>query len=422
MSEAQGTIDAGGVYWTATVAHVLPDGGLRWGRQAARSTSSGEPESSQADGVSGRTVMEEASFGGSLNGQWWKKRASATFGWRRKAGDRHELRVGAGLRPGDFLAVDIEFSNGYPLSSYSELFYEYRDDDGLLQREGGRLYWRAPVAVTRINLNLTPLSRIVIKSQFKEGKLKPEEPVAGESSPASYLSVVDGFWSDGQTRVEYLLGDNWRAGAGYRQIRGDLRLRAYDGGRLFAHFGVIEVRGKQWSVHLAHRDWWWRFYSGHAEGEIKGVMESWPFVAGLLRFLGERRHFVGEGSAEWQYASTGGPVWEYRGFHVRVAADYLHFLPDFVYATWRPKLFGFGIDDLRSDRLEITRADLVRLQLKPCLKWRGISIEGEVSQWLPLSIKKLTKSEPASSEGAASEDKSRVWGGFSAAINVTAVF
>lgn len=426
-TEAQMSTETFGVRWSLNFAQSFPDGDLRWGSYASSNSLASTTGGSDNGKLSGRVFFQDSYFQTVVSAELLDRGGSTSLGWRRKSGDRHEISARLRVQPFGFLKAAIKRSREYTLPSYSELFYEYTDSEGALEREGGRLHWRAPSWVTEVRFHTTPANHLVLESAIREVDWKPDEPEPGESSPGTYVGVPDGFLSDGRIRAVYVTRGGWSVTVEFRRIRLDTRLRAYDGGRLFAHFGIVKANGRQWSLGAEHDDWFLRLHTGEAEGEIKGVVEAWPFAKGLLRFLGERRHFVGEGDVNWKYATVGRSLWNNRKVRVNASFDYLRILPDLKYATWRPVLFGFGVDDLKSERLELVRADLVRVRLKPTMRWRCWQLELDIAQWLPLSTKKAGREHPGEPtagqiEPSSSETSEYSWGGFSAAVSLGARF
>jgi hypothetical protein len=82
-----------------------------------------------------------------------------------------------------------------------------------------------------------------------------------------------------------------------------------------------------------------------------------------------------------------------------------------------------GMDDLRSGQLELIRADLLRVQIRPYYKWSLFRIEAEIAQWIPIYSKERPDPEPsAPPSGDSAGDGSNVFGGFTASLVLTAEF
>ncbi len=409
-------------------SHSRPEGDLRWGydKNAPSLSDVGDSQNGQ---LSGRIFFQEQYIQSLVSVSALSDKISTSLGWRYLSSDRQEYSAKIWLQPMQNLGVGIKRSNTYPLPSYSELFYTYRSN-GELNREGGRLNWFAPAWVTEFTVNLSLLESINIESTIREFDFRPRTPGIGESSPGTYLGVIDGFWYDSRISAGYQTKSDWSVALTYRQIGIHNRLRMYYGGQQFANFGIVEADSRIWSFGFEYKNWLLDFQSGFGEGELKGVVKAWPFVDGLLQFLGERRHFIGVAEVDWRMATLGGPIFDSRRLSLVASLDYLHIVPDLRYATWRPKMFGMGYDDLKGGRLNIIRADLIRLAIKPAFRFSRFIIEFDVSQWLPLSVKKSeSKSEaptpspePPPENPKTSEEKRNLWGGFNATVNIRVEF
>lgn len=410
------------------ISHSRPEGDLRWGYDK-ETLSLSDIGDSQNGRLSGRIFFQEQYIQSLVSVSALSDKISTSLGWRYLSSDRQEYSAKIWLQPLQNLGVGIKRSNTYPLPSYSELFYTYRSN-GELDREGGKLNWSAPAWVTEFTVNLSLLESINIESVIKEFDFKPQTPVIGESSPGIYLGVIDGLWYDSRISAGYQIKPDRSVALTYRQIGIHNRLRMYDGGQQFANFGIVEADSRIWSFGFEYKNWLLNLQSGFGEGEFKGVLEAWPFVDGLLQFLGERRHFIGVAEVDWRMATLGGPIFDSRRLYLNASLDYLHIVPDLRYATWRPKMFGMGYDDLKGGRLDIIRADLIRLALRPAFRFSRFIIEFDISQWLPLSVKKSESGQegsapspdPSPENPNTSEEKRNLWGGFNATVNVRVEF
>jgi len=425
-TEARFTTDAFGLQMGLNIAHSRPDGDLRWGYDETLSLS--DIGNANNGKLSGRMFFRESYIQAVFSLLTPGDKFSTSLGWRYKTRERQEFSAEVWFQPFHMLDLGGKLSQAYPIPVYSELFYTYRNND-VLAREGGRLNWRAPARITEFKLLFSPSERISVESIIQETNFKPETPTNGESPRETYLGVIDGLWYDSRITARYMIKPQWRITLDYRQIGTHARLRLYDGGQKFGHFGVIRTDVRFWSLKTKYYDWEISFQNGHGEGELKGVLEAWPFVDGLLQFLGERRHFIGVANVDWRIVSLGGLIFNSRRLNLNASLDYLHIAPDLRYATWRPKMFGMGYDDLKGGRLDIARADLIRLTLKPVLRFNRWRVEFDISQWIPLSIKKFdteqsssASPEPSPESTKTYDKKKNIWGGFTAAVSLRAEF
>ena len=425
---ARFTTENFGLKMSLDVAHSRPDGDLRWGydKNTLSSSDIGDAQNGQ---LSGRIFFQEQYFQSAATISAFADMLSTSLGWRYISADRQESSAGIRLQPLHNICVGLKRSNAYPLPSFSELFYTYQID-GELEREGGRLNWLAPAWINEFTAELSLLESINIESIIKEYDFRPRTPEAGESPSDTYLGVTDGLWYDSRISAMYQTRAEWSAEFTYRQLGIHNRLRMFDGGRQFANFGVVEADIDIWSLGFDYKNWQLKFRSGHGEGELKGVVKAWPFVDGLLQFLGERRHFIGVAKADWRLSTIAGKIIDSRKMHMDISLDYLYLKPEMSYATWKPQsLFGIGIEDLKSGKLDIMRADLIRLAIKPAFRLNHFIIEFDISQWLPLSVKKSKKEAEISSPSSGSHEnsdnssgKNNIWGGFNAIANLRVEF
>jgi hypothetical protein len=426
-AEARFTTDAFGLQMGFNIAHSRPDGDLRWGynKEVLSLSDIGDANNGK---LSGRMFFQEPYIQTVFSLTTPGNKFSTSLGWRHKNRERQEFSGEVWFQPFQTLGAGGKLSKAYPIPVYSELFYTYRNND-VLAREGGKLNWCAPAYITEFKLLFSPLERISVESIIQETNFKPETPTNGESPHGTYLGVFDGLWYDSRITTRYMIKPQWRITLEYRQMGAHARLRLYDGGQKFGHFGVIKADTRYWSLKTKYNNWYMNFRTGSGEGELKGVLEAWPFVEGLLQFLGERRHFVGVADINWKAASFGGRLFDFRRIYLNASLDYLNITPDMRYATWRPKAFGMGFDDLKGGHLDLARADLIRLVLKPVLRFNRWRVEFDISQWIPLLTEKFDTEqssspspEPSPESAKTSDKKKNIWGGFTAVVSLKAEF
>ncbi len=422
------TTENSGLKMSLDVAHSRPDGDLRWGydKNALSSSDIGDARNGQ---LSGRIFFQEQYIQSAASVSAFADMLSTSLGWRYISADRQEYSAGIRLRPLQNICVGFKRSNAYPLPSFSELFYTYRND-GRLEREGGKLNWLAPAWINEFTAELSLLESINIESVIKEYDFRPRTPETGESPSGTYLGVIDGLCYDSRISARYQTHTDWSAEITYHQSGIHNRLRMFNGGQQFAYFGVVEADVDIWSLGFNYKSWRLKFRNGHGEGRLQGVVKAWPFVDGLLQFLGERRHFIGVAKADWKLTTITEKIADSRRLHMDVLLDYLYLKPEMSYATWKPKsLFGIGIEDLKSGKLDIIRADLICLSIKPAFRYSHFIMEFDISQWLPLSVKKSKKEAETSSLSPGPPDnsdnssgKNNIWGGFNAIVNLRVEF
>ncbi len=417
--EGQFSAGALGQTWRLRVAHVRPESDLHWASGERPVSSGGD------DRLTGRLLLRKPYVQTTLQMETRGRIMVSSLSYRLLHDSRMEWSAGVEVRPHPRIGGGIRTGRVFPWPAYSELSYEYAGSDQIAAREGGVLHWRGYGQTTDVTLRFMPISGLAIETARRQVRLEPGQP-ADETASGSYSAAVDGFWSEQSFRAEYLLRADWCAVTRYRRLRAETRLRGFSARDVFAHFGVVEAEGLLWSVQLDHADRFLKYLSGHLSGEARGVVEAWPFAEGLMRFLGERRHVAVTGDVTWHLVSAGGRMWDSGRYRIHGVLDFLHIAPDLRYATWRPLLFGFGIDDLENGRFKITAADLIRLQLKPAVRFGNWLLAFEVSQWLPLSVREAvneTSSKTAGERGeTVSGDGPRTWAGLTLSIQLRSEF
>jgi len=400
-----------GTSWSIEFNHVEPWGDLRWGD---RRSAGGAGDGSR---LAGRVAFLERTVGVNLSGDFLQRAVGASFDWHQSESGVVGYSAAVRFRP--FRAIDIGLSRsrGNPAPSHSELFYSYTGPDGSRNQEGGRLFWSLPVWSTVVDIRLCPIDGLVVRSWSRESDFTPATPRDGEEPRGFYSAAVDGYGSESLLEATYRFNANWSITGQVQQGRLDARLRSYDGGAQFAYFGIVEGEGRQASVEVQHGSVRIGFRDGYLSGRIQGVIEAWPFADGLLRFLGERRHVIGEGRVDWRWAAVDATVLDRNRWMLEVCTDVVRVRPDLHYKTWRPVALGFGIDDLRVESLDLVQADLTRIRLEPTVYFGSWALTGSISQWIPIATQKRAAASGDSGGGGTAADNS-VWGGFSASVSI----
>jgi len=429
LTKARFTTENFGLKLGLSLTQSYPNGDLRWNYDD-KTLSLSKVGDAENGILSGRIFFQEQYTQSQFSVAAFSDKLISSLGWRYISNQRQEYSAGINIKPLHTLSIGFKRSNLYPLSSFSELFYTY-ESDGKLEREGGQINWEAPAWMNRFSANLSLLECIDITSTISEYNFRPHLPLEGESSFGTYLGTIDGLWYDSRIKVEYKTNPDWSTDIAFRQLGIRNHLQMYDGGKKFANFGVIEADVDIWSVGFGYKNYRLSFQTGNGQGELSGQVKAWPFVDGLLQFLGERRHFVGVAEVDWRLTTINGDMLNKRHLFLNASLDYLYVRPIMSYATWKPQsLFGIGIEDLKSGKLDIIRADLLRLTVCPTIKFSRFKIEFYVSQWLPLYTKKHENNQKSSSssqdngedDNSNSDKELTKWGGFDASINLKLEF
>ena len=421
MGEASSDLEAaamvGSVRFLFRLGQSLGSPDLRFGDDSPLKPPTAADGQQRRDRMRGRIFIHEPQTRLGMTMSPFRGVISADFDWVEKAGDRHESSIGLQFRP--FRSFDFRIARSWrnPMPSYTELIYESADLDGTVDRELGNMNWIAPAAVTEASFRLIPNEKLRFESLVRKARLTPPVPTSATSPSGKQEAVVDGWYDESRMRLAYFVNRNYRATAEFHRYRANTRLRAFEGGRRYAYLGILRGEGEFLSLGVERRNLFIQLRVGEISGQVAGVVDAWPFAAGLLRFLGQRRHFVGAANINWFQTSSGG---DFRLSHrLRIKADlnWLHLAPKLDYKTWRPIAFGFGIDDLKTGSLDIKQLEMLRLHLRPSVRSGRYLAELDLSQWIPVMTRRTEgKSDAASSTRSA--DLKRVWNGFGLAATV----
>ncbi len=414
------SMDARGIAWQLHFTYTYPTGDLRFGLPDQWNWAE---QTGSTNRFRGKLVLFEPSISSRLRAGLWHDRAALEIESRVRTDDLIGLMAGVRLRPTDFLTAGIRRGHVHPEPAASELYYDFTDLNGEFDRVGGTLDWSIPTWLTEVEIAVNPAQGLSLSSKIRDADMTPTSPTMSGEPSGNYRLALSGTACDGTAAIEYTLTPNWRGWANARHVRLDARLMGYDGGERFAHFGIVHAYFDRQSVGIQYRRSSFSVGSGSGEGALMGSVEVWPFATGLLRLLGERRQIVVEGTLRWKEAALCGPMVTGRWFNLEAAVDWLRLQPEATLKTWRPAVFGISIDDLKSDRLDLVRADLVRLRLMPSVRIREFLVAFDVSQWIPVSVRKQEK--PSGSVGPGTGVPSdegggrRTWGGFSASVRLS---
>jgi hypothetical protein len=420
QSDAHLSMDALKMVWRLRFTYTYPTGDLRFGIPDQWNRAEGIGLSTR---FRGKMALFEPTTDCRLSAGLWQEKVVLEIEHRYRTDDRSGLIVGVKIRTTSLFAAGIRRGLIHPEPAASELYYDFSDGSGGCDRVGGPVDWSIPIWLTQVDMAVTPAPGLCLRSTIRDADMTPTTPsVSGEAS-GNYRATLSGTVYSGTAEIEYLPGLRWRVWVNVRHARLNARLMGYDGGKLFAHFGVVHADVSHRLFGLQYRRYRFSAGFGSGEGALMGSVEVWPFAEGLMRLLGERRHIVAEGTLRWKEAMLRGPVVSCRWFDLEVAVDWLRVLPAATWRTWRPAVLGLGIDDLKSDRLDLLRADLVRLRLMPVVRMGEFALTLDVSQWVPVSVRENEESGASGSSGSGAPSKGngrrKTWGGFSVSVRLS---
>jgi len=309
------------------------------------------------------------------------------------------------IKPCNLLKGNFDFKRDDIAPESSRLMYK---------GEGGNITWQAPVNVSRLSLSSSPLQGLTLstytsRSTFLSSKSDEHYNQLG------YRAGLEGIFRDAKIKIAYESKSLWVIAGEYRSLMTDLQIHGFLNGRQFSHFGELNLNGDIYGLRFTRANMELGFSSCWAEGKLIGTIKAWPFVDSLARFLGERRHFVGEGNIKWKHIYLADRIYHKRNFSIQSRIDYLSLTPDIKCISWRPALLGFGIDDLKKSEAPIKNADLLRLKMGIDFNLGRWNLFCCASQWIPIHISRKSKSDV--SDGGSS---TTARGGFILSIGLTA--
>ena len=244
---------------------------------------------------------------------------------------------------------------------------------------------------------------------------------------ATYLLNPAGICRREQVAVTYRDSKLTLAGS-YRRLSYDGNVMGYAEGHRFMHFGIVTAELHTATVRAAWRRAALEIMSLHGDGEAMGVIEAWPFVDGLARFIGERRHLIARAAIDGYRATASLRTDLWRRVSAAWSCSYYHLNPEAEYQTWRPVVFGFGVDDLRHEQLEIKSAQLLRVHVAPDVRIGPLLIRANVAQWIPIKVSRTGTDKEPSTGGAGSGGEGRLpkqshgWSGLTLGLTVQSGF
>ncbi|MBD3403340.1 hypothetical protein GF420_10630 [candidate division GN15 bacterium] len=379
--------------WTFGEAHTTvhlsgPAHGWEWSAESGMRAPEGRLAFEDGDNFTGTVYANRRSFhnrvGLSSPDGAWEMQGAVRIREARADDFSGRLEV----RPWSILTAGLEIGVQSTLPGVAELYYE---------GEGGRLDLISRATYSTLDLSIDLPLALALSSRSDWGTFQPGSPAADFDNP--YQAALSGIYRYGDVQVIWAGVAQWEFTAGHRRLEVKARLDAYRDSRSFAHFGKTNLDGYEWSVGVTHHGWSLSAHAGSAEGELAGSAQAWPFVDGLARFLGERRHLIAEGELSWFRAQVSGEKSITPWLELGTRLDLAHVEPSARYVTWRPVALGMGIDDLQSGQLDITSADLARLSFSPTVHWRTIALSLHVSQIVPLHVADRDETDGDSGSG-----------------------
>ena len=365
--------------WTLSAGHSKQHGRLAF-TNAAEFKALIRPQQNRLQAA----VRIQSNSSNLITGGWWRTATETEF----------EGGLFFGWRPVRTLFGGIEYSRRHPLAYHTELYY---------LQEGGSIKWLAPMSSWSYVIHFMPLKGWAVVSTMSRAFFIPNETEFRGHISGTYSAAIEGLVRSHTFRAEKSARPDLSWAIEYQQILADARVLGYYSAFRFAHFGQANFYANIWSVQMRYNRYRLDVQRGVAEGNLAGTVEAWPFVSGLAMFLGDRRHLVTSGVATWYRFNLSDEFTIGQRLFLQAAIQYVHLRPDLRYVTWRPVIFGIGIDDLQSGRWEIRQANLLQVVLAPRLQTRRWTLHINVSQWIPISISSHNR-QPSNSESSNGSD------------------
>ncbi|HOD66215.1 MAG TPA: hypothetical protein PKW75_06600 [candidate division Zixibacteria bacterium] len=417
--EAAVSADRFGAGWQLRLGHTVPTGELRFGDYSGQWPAAAP---GAADRFLGRVGPPRPSTDVALAARFWRRRLAVELPCRFRSTGDPDCRLDVSFSPLESIRLGLAWGRVTPDPGPIDLFYEY-DDSGARARAGGRVHWWSPARLAQAEAEIAPLPHLRLRSVVRDLDFAPATPAFDGEPDGLYRACLEGSLHDGALGADWRLARGWLAAYTYRSLRLDARLQGYDGGVPWAYFGIVRGDLHQHVLSLQRGDrrlsWEW----GRGDGAVQGSVKLRPFLEGLYRLLGERRHIVASGAIDWKHLALESPLVSRGCVSLRGALDWLRAEPRVEWVTWRPVL-GLGIDDLRTGRWDLVRADLLRVRLLQTVRLGAVALDLDVSQWLPLSIRRAGGASagsgaPGPADGSVSESAGGgLWSGFSFAARV----
>ncbi len=159
--------------------------------------------------------------------------------------------------------------------------------------EAGSLLLVTPSNMVKFSIRVQMHSGVILTGSASEMSLTPGKDFQGQEN-LHYLIEVDGLVKQSSTRLVKSFDPITDISVGYYGLAAKTSVESFVDGRRFGHFGIVDGEFDIWDASLRHGRGQFGIRFGSLKAEVAGTVDAWPFASGLLRFLGERRHFMGE--------------------------------------------------------------------------------------------------------------------------------
>jgi hypothetical protein len=290
------------------------------------------------------------------------------------------------------------------------------------ESEGGVIRWDALADVTTLSVVLHPFEVVSVTSFATEARSPGRSGERKGQLGAGYDLILGGNAQHRGLSADWRLTRTLTLAGRYQKLRIRSQLLGYSDLEQFAHFGIVDADAEWWEWNLRKGHSLLGLAAGRVVASLAGVVEAGPFLHDLRVLLGARQQIIADGSVRWFEGRCGGPMFR----SGRLATDWLlqafYVRPRAVVTSWTTT-FGFDMSGLKRNELDISRATLARLSVAPRYDWGAVTLRAAISQWIPLSVSRRSRSA-ASSQGVDNSGnpsaRSQPWTGFNFEFSLSA--
>ncbi len=338
----------------------------------------------------------------------------------------HDVVFSAGIRFNRAIQASLTLGSLYLLPSAVSIFYHSGAVDEYLSTEGGILQFRTALNMYRTGLEARLWPGVSLSYSRTVGDFAETSP----DRDVEFHAIPSGEMRSNAIRFNWVSKDGFQLTAAYEQGMVDGSLRFYSHDDKFGHWGIVDA---ELSISRAGLEWpGWHLFAeyGDFRGNIAGQITPGPFTEGLAVFLGERRHVIADGNLNWYRLAVGRGGKLASWLHMHSIVDFYSLRPRARLTTWRPALYGFGVDDLRHETLDITGLHLMRITVTPQIRYSVFHLTARVSQWIPLGIEQRFTPDaqaedpppspaPAGESQVSKNESLTWWDGFSFSLQIS---
>ena len=182
--------------------------------------------------------------------------------------------------------------------------------------------------------------------------------------------------------------------------------------------GVLYDTQKSWEVGT-------EFNYRKLEISSSGLLQSFPFTAGVISILGDYYFFSLDGKISSYNLDVAGIYYYEEQKSLTLKTGYQLVEPDLFLQTWEPLFFTVGRKNEKTKQLDFTRLHIIPLTVQWKFKIKSYSVDLMVNQLIPVYAEKKSKSSSpgnnssgSSSSSSGTQPEKFVWGGTNLKISI----